>query len=172
MTGALAKGALVQYLPTSPVKTVVTAFQYNPETMVHTWTQQEPTGKPGVKASNPQAVPGVPGESFQLTIFLDADDDVVSGIPALMKSAAISGVGARLAALEMLLYPVPNGQAAPGGGACRRPPRNVGGGEASRRRGPRGTVPDRAGGPVVAARPAHGAGNRVPPPKRAGRRDS
>jgi len=113
-TGALAKGALVQYLPTLPVQTVVTVFQYNPETMVHTWTQPEPKGKPGVESSNPQAVPGLPGETFQFTIFLDSDDDFVSKIPALQKSAKKSGVGTRLAALEMLLYPYP-------------PPRELGG---------------------------------------------
>ena len=121
MSGVLAKGALVQYLPTWPVTPVVTVFQYNPETMVHTWTQPEPTGQPGVEASNPQAVPGLPGETFQLTIFLDADADVVSGVQTLQSSAQQSGVGTRLAALEMLLYPVASGQgqggqAAPGAG--------------------------------------------------------
>jgi hypothetical protein len=111
MTGVLAKGALVQYLPTWPATPVVTVFQYNPESMVHTWTQPEPTGKPGVESSNPVAVPGMPGESFQFTIFLDSDDDAVSPLPALQQSAQVSGVGTRLAALEMLLYPLGSGQA-------------------------------------------------------------
>ena len=106
MTGVLAKGALVQYLPTWPTTPVVTVFQYNPESMVHTWTQPEPTGKPGVESSNPVAVPGMPGESFQFTIFLDSDDDAVSPVPELQQSAQDSGVGTRLAALEMLLYPL------------------------------------------------------------------
>jgi hypothetical protein len=117
MSGPFAKGALVQYLPTLPATPVITVFQYNPDSMVHTWTQPEPTGKPGVEASNPQAVPGLPGESFQFTIFLDADDDIVSGVQALEQSAEESGVGTRLAALEMLLYPVPNGQGGGGGSA-------------------------------------------------------
>jgi len=107
MSGPLAKGALVRYLPTSPPTPLATLFQYNPETMVHTWTQPQPVGKPGVESGNPQAVPGLPGESFQFTIFLDADDDVVSGVQALQQTAQQSGVGARLAALEMLLYPYP-----------------------------------------------------------------
>jgi hypothetical protein len=115
MSGVLAKGALVEYLPTWPPTAVVTVFQYNPESMVHTWTQPEPAGKPGVEAGNPQAVPGMPGENFQFTIFLDADDDIVSTVPSVQQAAQESGVGARLAALEMLLYPVannpaPNGQ--------------------------------------------------------------
>jgi hypothetical protein len=118
MSGALVKGALVQYLPTWPVTPVVTVFQYNPESMVHTWTQPEPTGKPGVEASNPQAVPGMPGESFQFTIFLDSDDDMVSKVQSLQQSAQVSGVGTRLAALEMLLYPAGSAQAASAGGSA------------------------------------------------------
>jgi len=117
MSGALAKGALVEYLPTSPVTPVVTVFQYNPESMVHTWTQGQPSGKPGVESNNPLAVPGLPGESFQFTIFLDADDDMVSGVKARAQAAQKSGVGARLAALEMLLYPVAGPQASGGGSA-------------------------------------------------------
>jgi hypothetical protein len=110
MSGALTKGALVQYLPTLPPTPVVTVFQYNPESMIHTWTQPQPPGKPGVEANNPLAVPGVPGETFQFTIFLDSDDDIVYGAPSLQQAAQQSGVGARLAALEMLLYPVDSSQ--------------------------------------------------------------
>lgn len=105
MSGPLAKAALVEFLPTTPPVPVVTVFQYNPENMVHTWSQPEPPGRRGVESGNPMAVPGPPGESFQFTIFLNADDDIVSGIPALELAAKRSGVGARLAALEMLLYP-------------------------------------------------------------------
>lgn len=108
----LAKGALVQYVPTHPPTPVVTVFQYNPENMIHTWTQPPPVGKPGVETSNPLAVPGMPGETFQFTIFLDADDDIISPVPALAQAAQQSGVGARLAALEMLLYPLGSAQAA------------------------------------------------------------
>jgi len=117
MSGALTKGALVEYLPTFPPTPVVTVFQYNPESMVHTWTQAQPSGKPGVESSNPLAVPGLPGESFQFTIFLDADDDMVPPGTALAQAAQESGVGTRLAALEMLLYPVTSGQSTARGAA-------------------------------------------------------
>lgn len=116
MSGALTKGALVQYLPTWPPTPVVTVFQYNPESMTHTWTQPQPPGKPGVEANNPLAVPGVPGETFQFTIFLDSDDDTVPNVPRLQQAAQQSGVGARLAALEMLLYPVASSQSSGGSG--------------------------------------------------------
>lgn len=116
MSGALTKGALVEYLPTLPPTPVVTVFQYNPESMTHTWTQPQPPGKPGVEANNPLAVPGLPGETFQFTIFLDSDDDTVSKVPRLQQTAQQSGVGARLAALEMLLYPVASTQSSGGSG--------------------------------------------------------
>ncbi|HMD91014.1 MAG TPA: hypothetical protein VKG80_00075 [Trebonia sp.] len=116
MSGALTKGALVEYLPTWPPTPVVTVFQYNPESMTHTWTQPQPPGKPGVEANNPLAVAGMPGETFQFTIFLDSDDDIVSQVPRLQQAAQQSGVGARLAALEMLLYPVGSTQASGGSG--------------------------------------------------------
>jgi hypothetical protein len=106
MSGPLAKAALVAYNPTWPPIPVVTIFQYNPESMTHGWTQREPPGKAGVESGNPMAVPGLPGESFDFTIYLNADDDVASGIPVLRQVAQRAGLGARLAALEMMLYPV------------------------------------------------------------------
>jgi hypothetical protein len=105
MSGPLAKAALVEYSSTWPPAPVVTVFQYNPETMVHAWSQPEPAGRAGVESANPLAVNGMPGESFEFTIFLNADDDLVSGMPLIKQAAQQSGVGARLAALEMLLYP-------------------------------------------------------------------
>ena len=78
MSGPLTKGALVAYPPTAGAPNpIVTAFQFNPEKMVHTWSQEAPAGKPGVEAGNPMAVAGMPGETFQFRILLDADDDVV-----------------------------------------------------------------------------------------------
>ena len=44
MSGVVLKGALVKFTPTFlpvPVPNVI-IFQYNPETMTHTWTQPEP----------------------------------------------------------------------------------------------------------------------------------
>jgi hypothetical protein len=51
-------------------------------------------------------VPGLPGESFDFTIYLNADDDVASGIPVLAQVAQRAGLSARLASLELMLYPV------------------------------------------------------------------
>ena len=57
MSGPLTKGALVAYPPTAGAPNpIVTAFQFNPEKMVHTWSQEAPAGKPGVEAGNPMAV--------------------------------------------------------------------------------------------------------------------
>lgn len=106
MSGPLAKGVLVKYDPAWPPIPVVTVFQYNPETMTHGWTQPAPPGKAGVESGNPLAVPGLPGESFDFTIYLNADDDIASGIPVLKQVAQRAGLGARLAALELLMYPV------------------------------------------------------------------
>ena len=105
MSGPLAKAALVQYASDQSPSPVATVFQYNPESLVHTWSQSAPRGRPGEESSNPLAVWGMPGESFDFTIYLNADDDIVSGIPQLQQAAQQSGVGARLAAIEMMLYP-------------------------------------------------------------------
>ena len=86
MSGPLTKGALVAYLPTTATpKPIVTAFQFNPEKMVHTWSQASPRPAPGVEAGNPMAVAGMPGETFELTILLDADDDVVGPSPSSLR---------------------------------------------------------------------------------------
>ncbi len=111
MNGPLTKGALVAYPPTNATpKPVVTAFQFNPEKMVHTWSQEAPAGRPGVEAGNPTAVPGMPGETFQFTILLDAMLDAERQFtgtqPELAAAARDHGVSGRLAALELLLYPV------------------------------------------------------------------
>ncbi|TQF68278.1 hypothetical protein FK531_14315 [Rhodococcus spelaei] len=100
------RGALVELIPTGliPIPNVI-VFQYNPETMTHTWTQPEPA-PPGDNARkpNPLAVQGNPGESFSFTLFLDANDAIADGTAAA-PLAQKSGVYSRLAALEMLLFP-------------------------------------------------------------------
>ncbi len=109
MAGKFVKGALVQFMETFLVpQPNVIIFQYNPETMTHTWSQaqaarqgwSEPEG-----SSNPLAVRGLPGESFSFSIAVDAKDMIAEGTPVGKNMAATSGVYARLAALEMLLYP-------------------------------------------------------------------
>jgi len=115
MTGQFIKGALVEFTQAFvvPVPNVI-VFQFNPETMTHTWTQAQPDTSPSRKGeqSNPLGVKGAPGESFSFTLAMDASDVIASGSPAVANIASASGVYTRLAALEMLLYPVP---ASPGG---------------------------------------------------------
>jgi hypothetical protein len=100
------KGALVELIPTAlvPVPNVI-VFQFNPETMTHTWTQPEPapTG-PNAAPAYPYAVAHEPGESFSFVLALDAADSIATG-SASAGLAKVSGVYSRLAALEMLLYP-------------------------------------------------------------------
>jgi hypothetical protein len=100
------RGALVEFLPTGliPVPNVI-VFQYNPETMTHTWTQPDAEkAEPNRCTETPLAVAGDPGESFSFTLFLDAADTIADGAPSAGLAAA-SGVYTRLAALEMLLFP-------------------------------------------------------------------
>jgi hypothetical protein len=100
------KGALVELIPTAlvPVPNVI-VFQFNPETMTHTWTQPEaaPAG-PNATVTDPYAVAHEPGESFSFVLALDAADSIANGT-ASAALAEVSGVYSRLAALEMLLYP-------------------------------------------------------------------
>lgn len=103
MAGKFMKGALIQFMPTIliPLPNVI-IFQVNPETIEHGWTQAD-TGSSGKGAaqSNPQAIPGMPGESFSFSLVMDANDQLAEGNPIAM----LSGVHTRLAALEMLLFP-------------------------------------------------------------------
>ena len=49
MSGFVLKGALVEFMPTFlpvPLPNVI-VFQYNPETMTHTWTQPARPAPPG-----------------------------------------------------------------------------------------------------------------------------
>jgi hypothetical protein len=105
MPGKYMRGALVQFMPTFliPIPNVI-IFQYNPETMTHTWTQPE-AASAEVTRSNPLAVRGLPGESFSFSISMDAVDMIADGSPVAVGIASVSGVYSRLAALEMLLFP-------------------------------------------------------------------
>lgn len=104
----LLKGALVSFTPTflTPVPNV-TVFQYNPESLTHTWNQPDRGAATGsTEAGNPLSVPGMPGEEFSLTVLVDAGQDIADDVPVSAQLAEASGVYTRLAALEMLLYPV------------------------------------------------------------------
>jgi hypothetical protein len=110
----LLKGALVSFTPTFlPVPVPdVTVFQYNPESLTHTWSQPAlsggdaggSSGRTGTTTGNPMAVAGFPGEQFDLTVMLDANDDIAGG-GVSSALASVSGVYTRLAAMEVLLYP-------------------------------------------------------------------
>lgn len=107
MANNFLRGALVQFMPTFliPLPNVI-IFQFNPETMTHTWSQPEAAPATGSgPRSNPLAVRGLPGESFSFTIAMDAGDMIADGSPVAEGIALATGVYSRLAALEMLLYP-------------------------------------------------------------------
>jgi len=107
MAGKFMRGALVEFMPTFliPLPNVI-IFQFNPETMTHTWTQAEAAGGSGPGQTNPMAVKGRPGESFSFTVAVDSNDMIADGSPVAEGIATVSGVYSRLAALEMLLYPL------------------------------------------------------------------
>ena len=113
MPGKYMKGALIQFTPTIliPIPNVI-IFQYNPETIEHTWTQPDTGGaaKAG-STSNPQAIPANPGEAFSFNLVMDANDDIGGGNPL----ASATGLYTRLAALEMLLFPADPNQSLLGG---------------------------------------------------------
>jgi hypothetical protein len=108
MAGKFMRGALVEFMDTFllPLPNVI-IFQYNPETITHTWTQPEAASSGG---ANPLAVSGDPGEAFQFAIAMDANDMISDGGPIEEGLATATGIYSRLAALEMLQYPVASGQ--------------------------------------------------------------
>jgi hypothetical protein len=111
------KGALVEFSTAfgASVPNVI-AFQFNPETLKRTWTQPEPKSA----GSNPLGVAGMPGEAYSLTLMLDITDEL-AGLPGSpgTADATATGLGSRIAALEMLMFPVPAEQM-PGRGTDRR----------------------------------------------------
>jgi len=113
--GQYLRGALIEFTETFPIPVPnVILFQYNPETMTHTWTPAKSGGAntPGQTPSNPLAITGPPEESFSFTLMMDSNDTIADGSAITAGLAKLSGVYTRLAALEMLLFPT----AAPGTG--------------------------------------------------------
>lgn len=85
----------------------VTIFQINPETITHTWTAA--AAAPAKEAGgDPLAVKGLPGKSFSFTLFMDANDEIADAAinPVAAGLATATGLYTRLAALEMLQYPL------------------------------------------------------------------
>jgi len=115
MAGKYLRGAFIQFNKSFPLPVPnLILFQYNPETMTHAWTPAKSGGSnaPGQSPSNPLAVTGPPEESFSFNLVMDSNETIADGDPVTTQLAEVSGVYPRLAALEMLLFPV----AAPAGG--------------------------------------------------------
>jgi hypothetical protein len=113
MAGKFLRGAFVEMMPTFlvPIPNII-IFQYNPETITHTWTPAQKATAPTSEAEpkpNPLAVMGNPGESFSFTLTMDATDMLADGSPVAQGIASVKGIYTRIAALEMLLYPTGGG---------------------------------------------------------------
>ena len=115
MAGKFLRGAFVEMMPTFlvPIPNII-IFQYNPETITHTWTPAQKAAPAAGAATteakpNPLAVMGNPGESFSFTLAMDATDMLADGSPVAQGIASVSGIYTRIAALEMLLYPTSDG---------------------------------------------------------------
>lgn len=109
MPGKYLRGAFIEFTSSFlvPVPNVI-VFQYNPETIIHTWSATTPANG-GAGASdqegNPLAVSGDPGEEFSLKLEMDASDTIADGTAPAQALAIASGVYPRLSALELLLFP-------------------------------------------------------------------
>ena len=108
MAGKFFKGAFVSFMPTfiGSLPNVI-VFQFNPETITHTWSAAAAAAPESGSRADPLAVRGVPGEQFSFSLAVDAGDMIADGAsnPIAAGLAFASGVYTRLAALEMLLYP-------------------------------------------------------------------
>jgi hypothetical protein len=108
MAGKFMKGALVSFMPTfiGSLPNVI-VFQFNPETITHTWSPASPDQARA--STDPLAVKGVPGEQFSFSLAVDSSDMIADAAanPVGAGLAVVSGVYSRLAALEMLQYPLP-----------------------------------------------------------------
>ena len=110
MAGSFIRGAFVEFIPTFLVpQPNIIVFQFNPETLTHTWRPGEGTPSSGTD-SDPLAVKGVPGESFSFTLSMDAGYLIADRNPIPAGIASVSGIAAQLAALELLLYPASQGE--------------------------------------------------------------
>lgn len=107
------KGALVEFMSAFGASLPnLIVFQFNPETIRHAWTQPQAV----TSGSNPLAVQGAPGETFSFTLQMDVTDQIAEGNTVAVLDANLNGIYSRISALEMLMYPVPQANAAPSGG--------------------------------------------------------
>lgn len=113
MAGKYLRGALISFSETFPIPVPnIIVFQFNPEQMTHGWTPAAAAPAPAAAAgsatpvaADPLAVTGAPGETFTFTLKMDASEMIAEGGVGEALALA-SGVYTRLAALEMLLFPV------------------------------------------------------------------
>jgi hypothetical protein len=112
MAGTYLRGALVAFTETFPLPVPnLIVFQYNPETMTHGWevastAPPTPTAGQGCQHVSQIAVSGPPVESFNFTLIMDSSDMIADGSVVAAGLAEASGVYSRLAALEMLMFPL------------------------------------------------------------------
>lgn len=92
------KGAIVGIDRLNPLASVI-VFQYNPDTLVRKLVARTPVER-GAR-SEAQRLHGAPAENIQLTVEIDATDQ----LEAAAGAATSMGIHPQLAALEMLLYP-------------------------------------------------------------------
>ena len=109
MAGQFMKGALISFMPTfvGSLPNVI-VFQYNPDTITHTWTATGRSAKmmnDKDAGTDPLAADQVPGESFSFKLSVDSNEMIAAGNAIGAGLAQVSGVYTRLAALEMLQYP-------------------------------------------------------------------
>jgi hypothetical protein len=96
----LLKGAIVGADPANPLASVI-AFQYNPDTLTRRLEARATGGGEGSDKSEAFRLTGPPKETINLSVEIDATDQLEEADPR----AVASGVYPALAALEMLLYP-------------------------------------------------------------------
>lgn len=107
MAGRYIRGALVSFMPKFLIpQPNVVIFQYNPETMTHAWSQPEAGPEASRACGDPLGAKGLPGEKFNFTIAVDSGDMIADGSIIAEGIAVSTGVYSRLAAIEMLQYPV------------------------------------------------------------------
>ena len=77
------------------------AFQYNPDKVARTLRPRGGAAETGVGAGDAHRISGAPVETITMSVEIDAADQLEHG----EETAGRTGIGAQLAALEMLLYP-------------------------------------------------------------------
>jgi hypothetical protein len=122
------KGAFIELVPAmNAVLPNVIVFQFNPETLRHSWSQAPgapaQSGQPG---TNALAVPGVPSETFSFSLLLDVTDQLADPTSSAADDAKRFGIYTRLSALELLVYPtivhdLVNGLGGPSSPVSKRP---------------------------------------------------